>query len=541
MLAAIWTVAAFGAACAPPGRPYLAELLYDPDGADTGYEFVELLNPLPSPVSLAGLELETGDGAGPDRWTLRWTGADGDTIAAHGRFVIGGAGVVPVPDAIVTLSVQNGPDAIRLVWPDGAIERLGYGELEFIEYACGAPAVDAPSGMSLARIPDDAAFGSNALDFRAAPPTPGRANQPGRDAALEPGSLVLTPARPEPGTTATLSARVRNAGRGELAAGSVTLVVAADGVPEAGATLGAIGEGEVQETTLEVGPLPPGRHVLRVAVVLENDEAPANDRDTLVVRVGAGPLLVREIQYHPDSGEGEWIECLNASGAPLDPGVFRIGDRSGTLGAPRDPAAPLAPESLIVFVQRAAEFSTRFPSLDPARVIEVAPWPALNNSDDATGIADEVRIVEPGGTLSDLVAYRAAGVPNGVPIERRGDAWWPSLAAEGTPLAPPVLPAPIAGSFSLAPRRFAHPGLEARIVWDLPWPAAAATLEFYDLAGRRVARPFVDLPVPARGERGVALGALEPGLYVAAFQVRPNPGGDVLVATQPLRIEGAAP
>jgi hypothetical protein len=535
-----WTFALlFSAACPPANRPMLAEVLYDAAGGDTGHEFVEIVNPLAAAVPLAGLRLEAGDGAGPDRWTLRWTGGTGDTIPAGGRFVIGGAAVSPPADAIVTLAIQNGPDAIRLVWPDGWIETLGFGELEHDGYFCGEPAADAPSGMSLARVPDDAASGTNAVDFRVSLPTPGRANQPSRDVLVEPGSIALVPERPLPGTSARLGARVRNAGRESLAADSVTLSVEGAGVAGAHA-LGAIGPGETVEAGALLGPLPAGKHVLRLRVTLRGDAASANDADSLRVRIGPGPLVAREIQFHPAGGEGEWVECLNAGPAALDPATYRIADRSGTQGTPRGGSGLLAPDSLVLFVQSRAGMMSRFPSLDPARVWEVAPWPALNNSNDVTGVADHVRLHEPDATLSDHVAYSASGVPNGVPLEWRGGAWWPSLAPAGTPLAPPVNPASVKGTFAFTAHRIAHPGVPAPFAWDLPWPAGRATLTVYDLSGRRVARPFIDLSVPARGERVLDTSNLPAGVYVVAFEVRPSGAGDPVVARAPLRIDGRA-
>ncbi len=152
-----------GAASAAPGealtpcsrtdRPIVAEVFYDATGDDTGQEFVELFNPLEAPAALAGLRLEAGDGAGPGRWTVRWTGGDTDSIAGRGRFVIGGARVEPPPDAQVVLDLQNGPDAVRLSWPDGVIEVVGYGPQAFPEYACGEAAPDVAAGQSLARVP----------------------------------------------------------------------------------------------------------------------------------------------------------------------------------------------------------------------------------------------------------------------------------------------------------------------------------------------------------------------------------------------------
>ncbi|HEY6195059.1 MAG TPA: lamin tail domain-containing protein, partial [Candidatus Eisenbacteria bacterium] len=169
--------------CLPAGHPIVAEVYYDAPGVDTGYEFVEIWNAGDAPASLTGLRLEAGDGAGPGRWTLRWTGGPADSLPPHARFVIGGALVVPAPDRVVTLDLQNGPDAMRLVWPDGATEVVGWGAHDFPEYYCGEPAVDVAGGQSLARIPDAAATGSNAGDFRPADPSPGRANVRARDAA----------------------------------------------------------------------------------------------------------------------------------------------------------------------------------------------------------------------------------------------------------------------------------------------------------------------------------------------------------------------
>src|SRR5262244_1351575 len=77
--------------CSPSERPRIAELLYDAIGDDTGHEFVEVHNPSPLAWSLAGVRLEVGDGSGPGRWTTRWTGMAGDSVAGLSRFVIGGA------------------------------------------------------------------------------------------------------------------------------------------------------------------------------------------------------------------------------------------------------------------------------------------------------------------------------------------------------------------------------------------------------------------------------------------------------------------
>src|SRR5215468_9801964 len=115
VLGGIASLVLVAGACAPASHPLISEIFYDAIGDDTGLEFVELFNPSSAARPLAGARLEAGDGAGPGRWTLRWTGGATDSVPALGRFVVGGAGVVPPPQAIAALDIQNGPDAVRVV------------------------------------------------------------------------------------------------------------------------------------------------------------------------------------------------------------------------------------------------------------------------------------------------------------------------------------------------------------------------------------------------------------------------------------------
>lgn len=530
--------------CAPARHPLIAEVLYDASGDDTGLEFVELHNPTDASLPLAGARLESGDGSAAGRWTLRWTGNAGDSVSARGRFVVGGARVVPSPDATVTLELQNGPDAVRVVWPDGASEVVGYGAHEFAEYACGAPAADATSGLSLARVPDDADLGSNALDFRAAAPSPGRANQPSRDLALLAGSLVLAPEQPDAAAAARLRGVVENRGATASAAGEAALGARADAdgtvlVLLAGTLAAALAPGDTASFDEPVT-LPAGKWRLRVAIALPGDEAAENDADSLLVRAGAGPLELTEIQFHPVAGEGEWVEVRNRSGSPLDLAGFTLSDRGTARGLPSGGEGALAPESLAVLAQTRAALLVAFPGLDARRVWSASPWPSLNNSDDSSGVADAAVLREGDGTLCQRAEYSAAGLAAGVPLEWRDGGWWPASDPAGTPLAPPRALAPLARRFECSPRRLREGGA-ATLAWDLPWPRARVLLDLYDLAGRRVARPLAEFTAPARGERTWSAGGVPPGLYVALARARADGSGDWIVERGALRIEGRAP
>jgi hypothetical protein len=527
------------ASCSPPLRPRIAEVFYDALGDDTGREYVELFNPHAVTLPLAGAKLEVGDGSGPGRWTVRWTGAPGDSIASGARFVIGGALVDATPKATVTLDLQNGPDAVRLVWPDGASEVVGYGALEFAEYFCGAPAVDVPSGQALARLPDDADLGSNALDFRAAAPSPGRANQRRRDAALVAGRLAIEPELPRFGDAARLVATVENRGVDPIATGALSLDVrdASDSTALASTRLAmTLAPAESATVAVDLPSLAEGEHHLVAAIDLSGDEAPQNDVDSLWVRIGLGPLRLTEIQFHPSQAEGEWIEVVNAGGTPLDLAGFALTDRGGHPAHPTT-SVLLSPESLAVLAQDRRALLARFAGLDSTRVIEARPWPALNNSDDDSGIADIVRLVGP-RTLTDRVPYSSVGIPAGWTLEESAGVWGVGAGAGGSPLAFPRMPAAVARRFEIEPRRLVS-GASARLAWDLPWPRARVAFELYDLAGRSRGVVLAETAVAARGERTWIARDVGAGVYLVVMRARPESGDGTLAVARPLRIEAA--
>ena len=527
------------AACAPAGRAIVAEVYYDAPGDDTGREFVEFFNPLDRAVSLTGARLEAGDGSGPGRWTLRWTGGPLDSVPARGRFVVGGALVTPPPQAVVSLDLQNGPDAVRVSWPDGALEVVGWGAHEFAEYACGAAAADAPSGQSLARVPDEADLGENALDFRAAEPSPGRANQRQRDAAVVRGTLVTAPEQPGPAESVALSVLVANSGREPLAAGQATLALSGDALAETlSVLLPALEAGESLSVarSLVTGESGARRVFARIALAL--DEAPANDADTLALRVGPGPLEVTEVQFHPGTGEGEWVEVRNRTGAPLALSDFTVADRAGG-GATVASALLLAPDSLAVIAQDRPAFVLAFPGVDTARVVAAAPWASLNNSDGSDGTADAVVVRGRDGLLDDRVEYSAAGVPAGTPLEKRGGAWAPSSASRGTPLASPRIGSGDGAGFALSPRRLPPGERELLLAWTLPWERARVTVELYDLAGRRASRLLDEVVSGSSDERRASTGELPAGLYVAVL--RAHDGARTLTRQALLRVGGGRP
>jgi hypothetical protein len=546
----------------PPARAQAAhppvvinEVYYDAPGTDSGYEFVELLNPTAAAVALTGYRLEAGDGAGPGRWRLVWSGAAADVVPPGARFVIGEATVFPAPDRVQTLALENGPDALRLVAPDGSADVVGYGALTYAEYFAGRPAPDAPAGSSLARLPDGADTGDNATDFAVvSPPTPGAPNQPERDLAVR---HAETSERVEPGEPVRAHAVLVNRGRVGLAAHEIAVLLwAAPRPPDTGTTYGQgdaglapdslvarldgpadLDPGDSTAVDLAFTALLPGAWDVTLAVSVLDDGVAANDRVTAPVQVGPGALLVNEVEAAPHDGP-EWVEVVNASGGALAPFDWTLEDATGRRAvvapAPADGSLGLvAPDSLAVLTSDPQALLALCPELLPDRVFGCVPWPALNNTGADGAPADRVVVRAPDGRVSDAVDLPDAD-PAGASYERRAltspsasPATWGASAVEGgTPgransIGADALPGGV-GLSAAAEGAWPLRNRPALLTYRTAFERARVTLAVYDLRGRPVRRLLDDALAP--GAAGVAWAGddaagkpVPPGLYVAGL------------------------
>lgn len=166
------------------------EIVYDPEGTDGGFEFVELRGPAGTP--LGGATLVAFNGASGESYgdAISLGGAFGD----DGLFVLGGAEIER--DADLGIQLQNGPDAVVVYDCDGetVLDAIGYGtfgdEDTFVGEGESAP--EAP-GRALARCDGAEDTDDNRSDFGLAEPTPGAVNGPFDDAlfcTFDPSSCV---------------------------------------------------------------------------------------------------------------------------------------------------------------------------------------------------------------------------------------------------------------------------------------------------------------------------------------------------------------
>lgn len=475
--------------------PVINEVCYDPDGADAGAEFVEIINPDTCAVDLAGYRLEFANGAEGPAWTPRWQATGGDRIAAGGRFLVADTGWAgPAADAVVALGLQNGPDALRLVRADQSVDLVGWGDLAWPELSEGAPAPDV-AGQSLARRPDGRDTGDNAADFLAAAPTPGERNWPGfapRVAAIrwDPPSLAVA------GRPVTAEVTVVNGGLADLVGAAVRLEV---GAALAEATVPSLAPDSTAVLRLSLVPAPTGM----LAASLAWRGAAAGDTlrsDLGRLQVGPAPVRLSEVMAAPAAG-GEWCEIVNADVVPRSLAEFVLRDEDG---AWRDlPDAVLAPGDCRLLAQDAGALAAWLAELaaagaglacDPAPPLAVAGWPSLNNTAPAgRAFADRLLLGLVDGTVLDhvTVGEGSGRAPAGRSLERGRDAAWrPATAPAGaTPgCLPPARPDTPPGTVRLSPNPFSGRAGDGALHVDLTVPAGAVgwELRLYDLWGRLV-------------------------------------------------------
>jgi hypothetical protein len=392
------------------------EVLYDPDGRDTGREFVELYNNTSADVCLYYYEVSTGNGAYAGRWKSEWQGARADTIRAGGFFVIGEDAVHPAPDFVTALDLQNGPDACKLISPQSDSDVVGWGALDFAEYYEGTPAADSPSGSSLGREPDGHDTGDNAADFSAfSSPSPGDFNHPPYDLAVV--KACLSRYSQADHATVQVISRLANLGTDACGAGA-HLHLACRGYRDSSRLETDLEPGATRRIAIGMPGVGEGLHNARVWVEYPPDRWPANDTLLTSVLIWPAPVVINEFIFKPGGGECEWIEVLNRSAALVSLEGWTLEDSGGRRRRIAESGPFVAPGGYLLLVEDEEDFMAVYPGPGCPAVRPAGGWPTLNDTDGRRGYADMVVIRDAFGTCVDSVAYGAAWGKPGCSVER---------------------------------------------------------------------------------------------------------------------------
>lgn len=524
---------------APPAL-VINEVYYDHEGPDGGHEFVEIYNPAARPVSLAGISIQFHNGSGVG-WEPVWSAEATDSVPAAGVFTVGGADVRPVPDVVVALSLQNGPEAVGLFADGDALDLVGYGGLDDPLYMETAGVPPVPAGWSIARIPDGRDTGVNRDDFEAARPTPTLTNVARHDVFARLGAATALRGVVEPGAGA-LPVYLVNGGTEPVGVSAASLS-ARDSTAAGTVTLGtwrndsAIAAGDSLRVDVTCD-FDAGYHWLTLACRYRADERAGNDTLTVLRRAGTPALLVSEVLSSPPGDCPQFVEVYNAGAVPVNIGGYGIRDRSHAPVPIAAAAKDVSPGAFAVIAPDADALRSCF-HVPGSFVCGVnGRWPTVNRTGGET--ADSVVVVDPWGLPVDGVAVPAVpAAAAGRSLERvdlypgaRAVTWvlsrggpTPGSLGERVLLAPPPV-----GILRVAPNPFV-PGEELLTVsLDVPG-ATRLDATVFDPRGRRVADLGVALAFPAVlvwNGRDAAGSLVLPGLYVVACEVSTAGGRRVL-------------
>ncbi len=290
----------------------LNEIYYDHPGSDTGHEFVELYNTDEEAVNLNGFMIEFLDGrTGNPETYFRFT--DNIYLAAGELIFAGGEDCVPTPEFTAMCGLQNGADAVRLLYNGSIVDLVGYGELNLSALYESNPAVDVDEGFSLSRKPDGRDSGNNNADFVPSFPTPGRKNFFTTDLELSIKNDELFPCTDD---HIGLDIELKNCGLENFTCPvQICVTTVSEDIKE---DITVISDKETlkpeeifnYEYDFSVSGFSDSVSIL---VFIEEDEDQNTGNDTARVSFPISPrdLVINEIMYRPDAGSSEWIELYN--------------------------------------------------------------------------------------------------------------------------------------------------------------------------------------------------------------------------------------
>lgn len=203
-------------------------------------------------------------------------------------------------------------------------------------------------------------------------------------------------------------------------------------------------------------------------------------------------LVINEIMYSPESPAPEWVELFNNTGAPLNLEGFIFSDPGSSACLPE---AFLENTGYAILCPDSRTFLDFWGEVG-CPVLEVSPWPVLNNTKDTLTLS--------GGPWVDWVPYHSSwGGGRNVSLERRSPlewGWessnWGSCGTGGTPGRANSIGFQTEGPFLTAdPPIFSPDHQPLTITLRVPEQGYTGEVLVYDVTGRVAARLW-NGPVP---------------------------------------------
>ncbi len=524
----LWLLAGFILlVTAMPAAVVINELLYDPEGDDTGKEWIELYNNGEQSVNLQGARLEVGGSSFTDVFTLPYF------ILRPGRYLLIGGSLVPEATFQTNLALQNGgseTDGVRYVAPDGIYtDTVLYDSPNSNQLPddTGLPglsfAPDVSAGYSLARVLNGLDTDASEMDFLPCQqPSPGLPNPVSCDYAI-----IGAEVSPYSQAFSTVEVLVKNLS-GISPVHPAELRFYLDDLLQESREIAPLAPGDSLFCSLDfVAPLTED-HSLEFVLELPGDPNPENNRQTLDLWGLATYVFLSELMYYPQVGKPEWVE-LELDGPSPRAGNYLLEDASGNTCEFSVPNG----RGYYVLVSDSTAFVNAHPDCPSERIIRTN-LPSLNNDGDCLRLyqcrSDSLILI-------DSFTYSAGSTLQGYSLERvEGSDYWrqstsetgSSPGRENQSAQPP--PPEISGRLAILGSPFrARAGEQLQIVYDLPGENNSANCFIYDQAGRRKRILAGNLAIPPKGYllwdgRDQEGRYLPSGLYFILWESRASTG-----------------
>ncbi len=394
------------------------EIYYDHPGRDNGWEFIELYNPDAIERDVSGLRLEFLDGR-TGKVRIVWQAPDGVTIEPGGVALVAGGERLTDPRFMLTGSLENGPDAVRLVGPNGIVDLIGYGDLVLADLYEAEPAGDVEAGESLSRKPDGRDTDDNRADFTPSVPSPGGRNFHTKDLQISLLHETLLPCR---GSLFVFPVLLRNVGlerfSGPVAVTAVSVSCGGVSCSERAEAILELDTGCEATFDLRLQAPDERRADFLAALASSTDENPSNDTISVTLNTSPGSIIINEIMYRPAKGGSEWIEVLNTGIEQINLNGWSIEDAAGSRRTIAEGDRTIDTGEFLIIAQYPGIFRERYADCTAQVIDVVGGWPVLNDG-AGVGMAESVTLYGNTGMPVELVEYHdMMGEERGRSIER---------------------------------------------------------------------------------------------------------------------------
>ena len=413
------------------------EVLYDPDGTDTGYEWIELFNAGDQPVNLENWKIQKAGSEFIDQFTFP------SIIIEPDSFLLIGEEFVPNADITTSLEFQNGgpeTDGIRIVSFSGQYtDTVLYDSpnTNNLPDDDGSPGIyfapDVSGGNSLARKHDGEDTNNCELDFfECEEPTPREPNFYPIDMAIYELEIA------EIEGVYWLETQVFNLSTEIVDNSTSNLEISINDTLLGVYDLPEILPESYIDFSCELGSFIEGAHIISVTANYFYDNNLENNYLASSILIGDSPLILNEIMFKPESSNQEWIEIYNRSTCGYLVDNWTIIDASGgQIGF----SGTIESQDFLVVCQNRNLLLEIYPEVNPDKIIEAESWTSLNNTEESLKLIDLYE------TKFDSTYYSGSSCPSDFSIERvnpfcdKNIIWEICLDSLGTPtLANSVLP-----------------------------------------------------------------------------------------------------